>query len=335
MIVVFVSHIHIYIHLFLTRPNTNMQPGRFHITATGHSLNYLPEYIAHRHGFFREQGLDVTVTVPKPWDRVLDALADGTADAALGGVWVPSMYHGRVREYVAFAQVSNRAPLAIVGRRAAGAFTLADTANKTVLMKGSNGASVGLYFKMLLRENGIDPNSVRFVQDLDGAMLGDLFAGGMGDFLVVDNLSARTLVTRHADEIAIKLETVSEGGEIPWSVYYRQISTVTPAVLDAQERFCVALGKGMDWVLEHDAEEFRDELAEIFPGIPADITVDLTNVFRRDGMWNTPVVSRKGYERWQRGISDGHLVEGPLSYETIVNDRPAKAALRKREAISS
>jgi ABC-type nitrate/sulfonate/bicarbonate transport system substrate-binding protein len=71
-----------------------MQP--FNLTATGYNLNYLPEYIALRHGFFREQGLDVTVTIPTPWDGVLDALADKTADMALGGIWVPSMYRSRV-----------------------------------------------------------------------------------------------------------------------------------------------------------------------------------------------------------------------------------------------
>ncbi|KAF6812987.1 hypothetical protein CSOJ01_04820 [Colletotrichum sojae] len=257
---------------------------RFHVSATGHSLNYLPEYIAQRHGFFREQGLDVTVTVP-------------------------SMYYGRVRNYVAFAQVANRAPLAVVGRPESSPtgrpFALSDALGSTVLMKGSNGASVGLFFKMLLREAGLDSGAVRYVQDLDGAMLGDLFAGGMGDFLVVDNLSARALVARHADKIEIKFETVSEGGGIPWSVYYRDASTVTPTVLDAQERFCAGLAKGMDWVLQHDAEEFRDELAEIFPRIPVDVTVELTNIFRRDGMWTSPLVSRKGYERWQRGICTG------------------------------
>lgn len=91
----------------------------------------------------------------------------------------------------------------------------------------------------------------------------------------------------------------------------------------------------MDWVLEHDAEEFKDELAEIFPRIPVDVTVELTNVFRRGGMWTSSLVSSKGYERWQRGICDGHLVEKPLAYETIVNDGPAKAALQNRGVSST
>jgi len=137
---------------------------RFHITATGHSLNYLPEYIARRHGFFRAQHLEVTVTVPRPWDLVLDELADGTANAALGGIWVPSMYLNRGQKYTAFAQVANRAPLALVARvkqtKSSSPFCLQDVVGRTVLMKGSNGASVGLFFKMLLRENDIDPQSV-------------------------------------------------------------------------------------------------------------------------------------------------------------------------------
>ena len=57
----------------------------FHISATGHSLNYLPEYVAVDQGFFEEEGLRVTAEVPSPWDRVLDDIGTGKAQAALGG----------------------------------------------------------------------------------------------------------------------------------------------------------------------------------------------------------------------------------------------------------
>ncbi|GAA4220476.1 ABC-type nitrate/sulfonate/bicarbonate transport system substrate-binding protein [Sagittula marina] len=153
---------------------------RFLVSATGHSLNYLPHYLAEERGFFRDEGLDVSEVVPRPWDLVLDHIRDGTAEAALGGIWVPSMFHGRGRRLVPFAQVSNRAPLALVGRTSAEAFNAAALVGKTVLMKGSNGASVGLYLKMMLREAGIDPKSVNYVQDLDGGILQACFAGGMG-----------------------------------------------------------------------------------------------------------------------------------------------------------
>jgi NitT/TauT family transport system substrate-binding protein len=195
-----------------------------------------------------------------------------------------------------------------------------------VLMKGSNGASVGLYFKMLLREVGIDPKSVNYIQDLDSAMLSELFVGGMGDYLIVDNLSARTLVARYPEHVAIAHETVVRSGDVPWSVYYRETRGIDEDVLDKQRRFCIALAQGMQWVLDHDAEEFRDELADIFPKSPIETVVQLTNVFRKNRMWTSPVVDRQGYERWQTGIADGYLVEKPLAYETIVDNRPALRA---------
>ncbi|KAH8886036.1 periplasmic binding protein-like II [Thozetella sp. PMI_491] len=297
---------------------------RFHVSATGHSLNYLPEYIAQRHGFFKEQGLNVTVTVPKPWDLVLDELASNAANAALGGIWVPSMYRDRVTSYTTFAQVSNRSPLALIKRGSAKGFKLSELEGRTVLMKSGNGASVGLFFKMLLRENGIDPNSVHYVQDLDGIMLGKLFQGGMGDYFFVDNVTARVMAEKNPS-VSVVMEMVKDGDEIPWSVYYHQTKDMNPAVLDAQARFCAGLAKGMDWLLEHDAETFRDELAEIFPAVPVHILVDLTNAYRKNSMWTTPKVTVKGFERWQRGIVSGSLIKKPFVYDALVNSEPWEA----------
>ncbi|KAJ4366740.1 hypothetical protein N0V95_000069 [Ascochyta clinopodiicola] len=299
-----------------------MQP--FHLTATGYNLNYLPEYIALRHGFFREQGLDVTVNIPTPWDGVLDALADGTADMALGGIWVPSMYRDRVQDYTVFAQIANRCPLALLRHGKGEGFKLADVAGKTVLMKSGGGASVGLFFKMLLRENGIDPRSIDYIQDLDGKMLGDLFQGGMGDYFVTDNLSALAMTAKNPS-VSIAMEMVSQG-DIPWSVYYRETATITAEILDAQRRFCIALEKGIKWVLEHDAETFRDELAELFPNVPVDVAVSVTNGFRRDGMWTSSSLPQLGFDRWQVGLTDARLVDNPLPYDAIVDNGPANAA---------
>ncbi|KAK5272820.1 hypothetical protein LTR99_002216 [Exophiala xenobiotica] len=300
-----------------------MQP--FHLTATGYNLNYLPQYIAERHGFFRDQWLEVSVTIPTPWDGVLDALADGSADMALGGIWVPSMYRNRVTDYTVFAQIANRSPLALLRRTSCEKFKLADVVGGTVLMKSGGGASVGLFFKMLLRENGIDPRSVDFIQDLDGVMLGDLFQGGMGDFFVTDNLSARAIAARNSD-VSIAMEMVTQG-DVPWSVYYRETATITPEVLDAQKRFCVGLGKGIAWVLERDADSFRDELAELFPNVAVDVAVEVTNSFRRNGMWTTPSIPREAFDRWQQGLADARLVKEPLVYESIVSNGPASEAL--------
>jgi len=299
-----------------------LQP--FHLTATGYNLNYLPEYIALRHGFFREQGLDVTVNIPTPWDGVLDALANGIADMALGGIWVPSMYRDRVEHYTVFAQIANRCPLAVLKRGSSEGFKLTDMAKSTVLMKSGGGASVGLFFKMLLRENNIDARAVDYVQDLDGIMLGNLFQGGMGDYFITDNLSALAMVEQNLN-VSIAMEMVAQDN-IPWSVYYRETATISPEVLDVQKRFCIGLSMGIDWVLEHDAESFRGELAELFPNVPVDVAVSVTNDFRRNKMWTSTSVDRGGFDRWQQGLADAGLINKPFVYESIVDNGPAAEA---------
>ena len=305
-------------------PKGDQELQQFHLTATGYNLNYLPEYIALRHGFFREQGLDVTVTIPKPWDGVLDALGDGTADLALGGIWVPSMYRHRVENYTVFGQIANRSPLALLKHGPREGFKLADVSGRTVLMKSGGGASVGLFFKMLLRENGIDLTSVDFVQDLDGLMLGNLFQGGMGDYFVTDNLSAQAMAARNPN-VSVAMEMVSEG-DVPWSVYYRKTAILSPEALDAQERFFIALNKGVDWVLQHDAESFREELVELFPDVPVDVLVAVTNTFRREGMWTSVSIPHGGFERWQQGLTDARFVKEPLPYKSMINDVSTIAA---------
>jgi NitT/TauT family transport system substrate-binding protein len=291
----------------------------FHISATGHSLNYLPEYVSNWQRYFADEGLSVSVTVPSPWDNVLKELGSGKADAVLGGIWVPSMYFGRGIRYTPFAQVAARAPLAIVGRETPDAFDWSSMSGKVISMKGSNGASVGLFTKLLLREHGVDPASVGFVQDLDGALLSNLFVGGMGDYLVIDYPSALVLEASGGGNIVAPLAVM--GGDVPWSVYYSEGKSDLDR-LNTQERFVRALGRGMNWVLERDADEYREFLAKTFPRFDPDLLVKLTNIYRGNGMWTTPRIDLAAYDRWQKGIADGHLTDAPISYHDLIDSRP-------------
>lgn len=291
----------------------------FHITATGHSLNYLPEYVAVDQGFFADEGLEVTASVPRPWDRVLDDLREGTASAALGGIWVPSMYRDRADHLVPFAQIAARAPLALVGRERAEDFHWQNLPGKTVLMKGSNGASVGLYLKMRMREEGLDPAGSGFIQDLDGAMLSQLFLGGMGDYLVIDYPGALKLAAEGHCHIVQAFPV--EGGPIPWSVYYA-LGPADDARLQLQTAFCRALQRGMDWIASREPQSYIDFLTRTFPALPPEVLLQAAQTYRAHGMWTTPRIDPEGYERWQRGIADGHLIEQPIPYEVLNDSRP-------------
>jgi NitT/TauT family transport system substrate-binding protein len=291
----------------------------FHVSATGHSVNYLPQYVATWQGFFAAEGLAVTESVPNPWDLVLDDIGSGKAQAALGGIWVPSMYFGRAQRYTPFAQVSNRAPLALVGREKASEFDWSKLPGKVVSMKGSNGASVGLFLKLVLRDNGVDPASVNFIQDLDGAMLATLFQGGMADYLVIDAPSALALEVKGGGHVVSLL--TETGGNVPWSVYYAPGES-GPERLDVQTRFARALGRGMDWVLARPAAAYQDFLAQTFPRFDPAMLASLIDIYRSQGMWTTPRIDPASHDRWQRGIAAGHLISSPIAYDALIDERP-------------
>lgn len=301
---------------------------RFHISATGHSLNYLPEYVAGWQGFFADEKLSVTVTVPKPWDVVLDELESGQADAVLGGVWVPAMHFGRGFDYIPFAQVAARSPLAIVGREKPEEFRFSSMKGRSVVIKGSTGASGSLFTKLLLREHGVDPHDVGFVQDLDGKLLSRLFLGGMGNYLVIDYPSALALAQQGTCHVVAPL--VIQGGNVPWSVYYYDGRKDQSGKLDIRARFSRALRRGMDWVQARDAGDYGDFLAKTFPALDPQLLVTLTNTYRANGMWTSPRIDQQAYDRWQRGISDGYLTESPIPYDRLIDSAPTDALIKER-----
>ncbi|OAA56733.1 hypothetical protein SPI_07740 [Niveomyces insectorum RCEF 264] len=108
------------------------------------------------------------------------------AAAALGGIWVPSMYRN-IKKYTTFAQLANRCPLALVKRGNAEGFKLAEVTGKTVLLKSGNGAS--------------------------------LFLGDTGDYFFVDIVSARIMAQKNPG-VSVAMKMATDGGNIPWSVYY-------------------------------------------------------------------------------------------------------------------
>jgi NitT/TauT family transport system substrate-binding protein len=295
----------------------------FHVSATGHSINYFPEYLARELGYFADVELKVTADVPQPWTRVLKDLNVGTAQAALGGIWVPSMYRTRVHDYTAFAQLSARCPLVLVSRKPVQLFDWAFLENKIVLVPGGNGASPFMFLKDIIKRNRFDLNRVRFVHDLDMAMLAELFAGGMGDIFVTDPLTAASLVHNGAGYEVASLTEV--GGPIPWSVYYTHQELIERND-NLVGRFTQGLQRATTWIREHDAEEAREVVCKYWPN-NVDVVINILNFFRKQGMWDETVqIDENAHTDWQEIMANTGIIDKPLRHDEICDTRPYEFA---------
>ena len=297
---------------------------KFHIAATSHWPNYLPEYVAKENGYFQDEDLEFSRSAPEDWTRVLDDLAAGQAQAVLGGIWVPAMYHRHGREYVAFAQLNARNPKTIVARTPNSSFVLSDLEGKVVLAPGAGGTAPYTHTAGLIRSSGADLGAVRFIRDLGGSTLSELFVGGLGDYVIVDVVNAHLLEAKGAGHVVYR--HTEAGGPMPNSVYYTEHEAFG-APESPVWRFTRAIQRGMDWLNAHTGEDSRDLLARTWPGVAPDVLVRSVDDLRESGVWTDVRIDRDAFDSWMAILAGESLVNGPVAYEDIVDPRPADAAL--------
>lgn len=291
---------------------------KFHISATGLSLNYMPEYIAKREGFFEEEGLDVTYYVPNPWTIGLTDINRGESQAVIGGIWVPLMYMGRIKNYISFAKIASRCPLFIVSREpVSNDFSWKDLEGKRVLVSGGDGASHYLLTAGCAKEGGADLSKIRFIHDFSTSMLYELFEGGFGDYIVLQPDMANVLMSQNKGHLFCDLTT--KGGSVPWSVYYTTEETLQNAD-NLTGKFTAGLQRGVTWLLEHGGEGCADIIEKNWPQMKVQDGIDTINMFIREGMWTETVEIEDGeLTRWQEFLVLGDVLDQPLPYEQVVD----------------
>lgn len=303
---------------------------RFHVSATSHWPNYLPEYIARDHGYFADEGLDFDRSAPDDWTQVLADLAAGAADVVLGGLWVPAMYHGRGREYVAFAALNSRNPKVLVTREPRPGFSWMELEGGIVLAPGAGGTAPYVHTAGLMRKAGVNMAEVRWVRDLAGSTLTELFLGGHGDALVTDAINGALL--ERAGKAAVVAHHDVEGGLMPNSVYY-----TTRERLDRDDsawRFCRALHRAYAWLASHGAAEVKELLAREWPGIDTGHLVEIVDDLRARGIWSDIRIDPQGYAEWLRIQTEDGLVSTEVPYDRLVDPRPAQEAVERAGAAS-
>jgi NitT/TauT family transport system substrate-binding protein len=284
------------------------------ISATSHGVNYLPEYYANRTGGFARQGLSVSAFARDPWAGVLDDLADGSADVALGGLWVPAMYSGIARDLLIVGQLNGRFPMLVVTREPVDPFEWTWLKGKTVLVPGAGGTAMYEFTAGLMREAGVDPCGIRFVRDLSGDMLTELYEGGLGDAIVTDMLSATRLARNGSGFPSGRLAEL--GGPMPNSVYYirrdrlTELSDRLVALLSGISEAMTAINAGADAAGVLTAE---------WPGTDPEALLSAASELARNGTWSGVRIDPAASDRWTSMLHARGLTRAEVRYADIVD----------------
>ena len=297
------------------------------LNEVAHSIFYAPQYVAIEEGYFKDEGLDMTLITGFGADKTMTAVISGEADIGFMGAEA-SIYayqEGATDPVVNFAQLTQRAGNFLVAREEMPDFKWEDLKGRKVL-GGRKGGMPEMVFEYILKQNSLDPQKdLTIDQSIDFGATAAAFTGDdSADFTVEFEPSATALEKQGAGHVVASLGV--DSGYVPYTSYSAKTSYMEKNP-DIIQKFTNALQKGMDYVQSHTPEEIAKIIEPQFPETDLDtITAIVKRYYDQDTWKENLVFGQEGFELLQDILEDAGELKERTSYAELVNTEFAKNA---------
>lgn len=302
---------------------------KVHLNEVAHSIFYAPQYVAIEQGYFKDEGLDVTLVNGLGADKTMTALLAGDADIGfMGSEASIYVYNEGKEDYVInFAQLTQRAGNFLVSRDKNEIFSWDNVKGKTIV-GGRPGGMPQMVLEYILKKNGIDPkNDLTIIQNIDFGLTAQAFSAGTGDYTVEFEPGATALEKEGNGKVVASLGI--ESGKVPYTAYSAKKSYIekNPEVI---QKFTNAIQKGLDYVNSHTPEEIAKVIAPQFKETDMDtITTIVTRYYDQDTWKNNTIFEEESFTLLQDILEDAGVLTKRVPYEDLVNTEFSKKAVKK------
>jgi NitT/TauT family transport system substrate-binding protein len=232
------------------------RPGPVRLVLQPPSTNNYPSYFASWMGFYKEEGVDVSISQIAGASKILEAVVGGSADVG-GGVYEQTLQMAAEgKSIVAFVSLLKSPNFALIA--APGIHKWADLRGKTVGVS-SVGSPSQFYLTYLLNKEGVTDVSTATVGM--GATAMAALEHGQVDAAVLFGSAITAYLARRPDAVILADTRTQEGlqaafqvTDYPASCLLAQRSWLE-ANPDSAKRMSRAVLRAMAWIREHSAEE--------------------------------------------------------------------------------
>ena len=297
------------------------------LNEVAHSIFYAPQYVAIEEGYFKDEGLDMTLITGFGADKTMTAVISGEADIGFMGAEA-SIYayqEGATDPVVNFAQLTQRAGNFLVAREEMPDFKWEDLKGRKVL-GGRKGGMPEMVFEYILKKNGLDPEKdLSIDQSIDFGATAAAFTGDdSADFTVEFEPSATALEKQGTGYVVASLGV--DSGYVPYTSYSAKTSYMKKNP-DIMQKFTNALQKGMDYVQSHTPEEIAEVIEPQFPETDLDTVTTIVKRYYDQDTWKENLVfGQDGFELLQDILEDAGELKERTPYAELVNTEFAKNA---------
>ena len=300
------------------------------LNEVAHSIFYAPQYVAIEEGYFKDEGLDLTLVTGFGADKTMTAVISGEADIGFMGAEasVYAYQEGATDAVVNFAQLTQRAGNFLVAREEMPDFKWEDLKDKKVL-GGRKGGMPEMVFEFNLRKNGLDPQKdLTIDQSIDFGYTAAAFTGDTSaDFTVEFEPSATALEKEGAGYVVASLGV--DSGYVPYTSYSAKTSYMekNPEII---QKFTNALQKGMEYVQSHTPEEIAEVIAPQFAETDLDTVTAIVKRYYDQDTWKSNLIFEKeSFELLEDILEDSGELSERVSYENLVTTKYAREAAEK------
>lgn len=300
------------------------------LNEVAHSIFYAPQYVAIEEGYFKDEGLDLTLVTGFGADKTMTAVISGEADIGFMGAEasVYAYQEGATDPVVNFAQLTQRAGNFLVAREEMPDFKWEDLKDKKVL-GGRKGGMPEMVFEYILRKNGLDPQKDLMIdQSIDFGSTAAAFSGDTSsDFTVEFEPSATALEKEGAGYVVASLGV--DSGYVPYTSYSAKTSYMekNPEII---QKFTNALQRGMEYVQTHIPEEIARVIAPQFAETDLDTVTTIVKRYYDQDTWKSNLIFEKeSFELLEDILEDAGELKERVPYENLVTTEYAAKAAEK------
>lgn len=293
------------------------------------SIFYAPQYVALAKGFFKKEGLDITLTTTPGGDKTMTALLSGSTDIALVGSETSIYVNAQDSNdpVINFAQVTQTDGTFLVARKKIENFSW-DQLKGTTFLGQRKGGMPQMVGEFVLKKQGINPHKdLKLIQNIDFANVANAFASGTGDFVQLFEPTASIFEKEGKGHIIASFG--KESGHVPYTSFMTKASYLKENK-ETVEKFTRAVYKAQQWVESHNAEEIAKAVEPYFPDTDLDIMTTVVERYKNQGSFATdPILDEEEWNNLENIMKEAGELPKKVDYKKLVNTNIAKKVMEK------
>lgn len=303
--------------IYSSKENNNKNITTLKVAEVTHSPFYTPFYVALENNYFKDEGLNIELSLTPGADKVTAAVISKSVDIGFAGPESTIYIYNEGKEdyLVSFAGLTKKDGQFIVSRKKD--FKWEDLQNKEILV-GRIGGMPALNFLNALDKLGISTDNIKINYDVDYASLSGAFIGGNGDFV---NLFEPNASNIEKNGYGFIVESIGKNEDtMPYTAFY-----TTKSFLDNNKetlkKYNNALNKGLEYIKKHNSHDIAMIIKNQFSDIDTkDLEKYIDNYKDIDSWYDNTFIPEEDFKSLQKLLIKNKLIDKEVPYNILVNN---------------